>query len=68
MWKTRRREGGKMGNYNVVSLFRDDFTTYYKFRKAVKEFRISGYIIRNVCGGVKCFKYITDYENWKKQK
>ena len=68
MLSLRRREGGKMGSGNVVKLFRDDFQTYYKFRKAVKEYRISGYIIRNVCGGVICFEHFTDYENWKRQK
>jgi len=52
----------------IVKLYRDDFPTYYKFRKAVGEYRKSGYIIRNVCGGVICFEYFTDYEIWKNQK
>lgn len=65
MWKTRRREGGKMEKFMV---HRDDYPTYYQYRKAIKEYRKQGYIIHVVCGGVMCFESWADYGLWKNQK
>ena len=54
--------------YSRVFLFRIDYPNYSKYRKAIREYRDKGYIIRNVYGGVVCFHFVTDYEVWKNQK
>ncbi|MBO6031675.1 MAG: hypothetical protein J6Q22_09400 [Prevotella sp.] len=51
-----------------VMIYRDYYPSYYQYRKAIREYRDRGYIIRNVYGGVVCFEFITDYEVWKNQK
>ena len=51
-----------------VYLFRNDYPSYYKYRKDIKAHREAGYVIRNVYGGVVCFEFVTDYEVWKNQK
>lgn len=52
----------------IVNIFRADYTSDYQYRKAVGEYRRSGYIVAKVCGGVKCFESFDDFENWKRQK
>ena len=49
-------------------IYRDDYPSYYQYRKAIKRLRDAGYIIRNVCGGVSFFRYWSDHEIWENQK
>lgn len=66
MWNLLRREGGKMRDR--VYLFRNDYPSYYKYRKDIKAHREAGYVIRNVYGGVVCFRYWSEYKVWANQK
>ena len=51
-----------------VYLFRNDYPSYYKYRKDIKEHREAGYVIRNVYGGVLCFRSWSEYKVWANQK
>ena len=53
---------------NFVNLYREEYPTYYQYRKAIKEYRDGGYFIARCYGGVMCFLYRNDYETWKNQK
>lgn len=52
----------------VISIFRDDFKSDYAYRKAIREYRVMGWCIARVCGGVKCFESIDDFNTWRNQK
>ena len=51
-----------------VYLFHVDYPSYYKYRKDIKAYRKAGYVIRNVFGGVVCFRYLSEYKVWANQK
>lgn len=51
-----------------VFIGRDDYRTYYQYRKTIKMYRDGGWIVRSACGGVWCFESAADYEVWKNQK
>lgn len=52
----------------TISIYREDFKSVYAYRKAVREYRNMGWYIARVCGGVKCFESVYDYELWRSQK
>ena len=66
LWSCRRREGGKMNESAFI--FRMDYPSDYKYRKAIKEYRDLGYIIAKCSGGVIAFRHESDYDTWKNQK
>lgn len=49
-------------------IFRMDYPSDYKYRKAIKEYRDGGYIIAKCSGGVIAFRHHSDYDTWKNQK
>lgn len=51
-----------------VSIWRDDYKSYYAYRKAIREYRQMGWIIAKVYGGVMCFEGVDDYAVWRNQK
>ena len=54
--------------HDRVYLFRVDCDSYYKYRKEIRRYRDAGYIVRNIYGGVVCFRHPHDYDIWKNQK
>lgn len=52
----------------TISIFREDYKSDYAYRKAIREYRNSGWCIARVCGGVKCFESIDDLNTWRRQK
>ena len=62
----RRMEVGKMNDRAFI--FRMDYPSDYKYRKAIKEYRDGGYIIAKCSGGVIAFRHHSDYDTWKNQK
>lgn len=53
---------------NRVTICKEDYATYYQYRKAISEYRDRGWVIARVEGGVVCFAYASDYDVWKNQK
>ena len=51
-----------------VYLIRQSYASYYQYRKALRDYRNHGYIIRKVCGGVACFETLSDLEVWLAQR
>ena len=51
-----------------VFIAKNDYRTYYQYRKTIKGFRDGGWIVRNACGGVWCFESAAEYDVWKNQK
>jgi hypothetical protein len=52
----------------TISIYREDYKSDYAYRKAIREYRNMGWYIARVCGGVKCFESVCDYELWRNQK
>lgn len=51
-----------------IYIMRDEYPTYYRYRKAIAEYRDRGFVVRNVCGGVICFRFYSEYAMWRKQR
>lgn len=51
-----------------VYIFRQDYKTYYAYRKAIREYRNRGWFIARVYGGVIGFESIDDLNTWRRQK
>lgn len=52
----------------MVPIYKTDYASEYQYRKAIRQYRQSGYVIAKVTGGIMCFKSTYEYETWKRQK
>jgi len=48
-------------------VYRSDYQTEDQYHKAVKKYRDMGYVIITVCGGVRCFETMREYNLWRTQ-
>ena len=53
---------------NRKYILKKDFDSYKDYRREVAYYRDNGWVVRNVEGGVVCFPFIHDYEEWKRRK
>lgn len=53
---------------NRVNIFREDYKNDYQYKKEIRRYRESGWMVVEVCGGVICFKSDKDYNSWINQK
>lgn len=55
-------------NINAVLICRADYPSTYAYRKAYRRYRDMGWIVRRTESGCICFRFMRDYDVWKKQK
>ncbi len=53
---------------NKVYLYKSSYDTEKSYRDEVRRYKDDGWIVKKVEGGSICFRFIHDYEVWKRQK